>query len=153
MAGVGVEAQGLGVTSEQAKGHAFTGGDSVEQGLHKSVSAPPPPGDGGDRLEAAAAGDGGGRGDDGGDGDGGGGGVNGVGVGLGTSSSRGNGEGATDEVSRKLSAVSEALALLEDAAILPSLYRLLESVQVEVDLRSEARAKTIAAGRIERVSV
>ena len=58
-----------------------------------------------------------------------------------------------DEVSRKLSAVSEALALLEDAAILPSLYRLLESVQVEVDRRSEARAKTIAADRIERVSV
>lgn len=57
-----------------------------------------------------------------------------------------------DEVSLKLKAVSEALTLLEDAAILPSLYRLLEAAQAEVDLRPEARAKAIAADRIERVS-
>ena len=73
-------------------------------------------------------------------------GVGGEGVGL------GSGE-AMDEVSLKLKAVSEALTLLQDAAILPTLYRLLESAQAEVDQRPEARAKALAADRIERVSV
>lgn len=106
--------------------------------MHKTAfSAPPPAVGGGHRLGA-----GGSSGSGGGDG---------VGVGVRADSGLGSGD-AVDEVSLKLKAVSEALTLLQDAAILPSLYRLLESAQAEVDLRPEARAKAVAADRIERVS-
>lgn len=56
-----------------------------------------------------------------------------------------------DEVSLRLSSVSEALTLLEDAAILPSLYRVSDALRMELDRRAEDRAKATAASRIERV--
>lgn len=56
-----------------------------------------------------------------------------------------------DEVSLRLSSVSEALNLLEDAAILPSLYRVSDALRMELDRRAEDRAKATAASRIERV--
>lgn len=57
-----------------------------------------------------------------------------------------------DEVALRLAAVSEALTMLEDVAILPRLYRVAESVQVEVDRRDEVHAQNVTANRIERVS-
>lgn len=57
-----------------------------------------------------------------------------------------------DEVSLRLAAVSEALSLLQDVAIIPRLYGVAGSVQVEVEGRAEMQAKTDAASRIERVS-
>lgn len=56
-----------------------------------------------------------------------------------------------DEVSLRLASVSEALTLLEDAAILPSLYRVSDALRVELDRRAEDRAKATSASRIERV--
>lgn len=60
--------------------------------------------------------------------------------------------GGVDEVSLRLVAVTEALSLLEDVAILPRLYSVANAVQVEVDGRAEMQAKIKAAIRIERVS-
>ena len=57
-----------------------------------------------------------------------------------------------DEVSLRLAAVSEALAMLEDVAILPRLYSVGDSVRVEVGRRDEAHAQNARANRTERVS-
>ena len=56
-----------------------------------------------------------------------------------------------DEVSLRLASVSEALALLEDVAILPALYKVSDTLRVDLDRRAENRAKTTAASRTERV--
>lgn len=61
------------------------------------------------------------------------------------------GVGVVDEVSLRLASVSEALTLLENVAIQPALRNVLDSVQVEVDLRAEMQVKNAAANRIERV--
>lgn len=56
-----------------------------------------------------------------------------------------------DEVSLRLASVSDALALLEDVAILPSLYSVSDSVQEESGRRAVMQAKNAAANQIERV--
>ena len=73
-------------------------------------------------------------------------------IGGGVFGGRRSGAAVVDEVSLRLAAVSEALAMLEDVAIRPRLYGVAESVQVEVDRRDEVHAQNVRACRIERVS-
>lgn len=63
-----------------------------------------------------------------------------------------SGQQPIDEVSQRLAAISEALYLMEQIAILPSLRRVVNAVQVDVGKRGEEQAKNAAAVRIERVS-
>ncbi|CAM9851868.1 unnamed protein product, partial [Scytosiphon promiscuus] len=51
----------------------------------------------------------------------------------------------------RLAAVSEALTLLEDVAILPRLHNVAESVQVDVEQRAEVQARVRWDNRVERM--